>query len=59
MAPGRSSDRSRSPEGNSATEPYLVSHNVLKAHAAAVEVYRNEFKVSEAGKALSERSLRD
>lgn len=45
MAPGRCSDRSRCPGGNSATEPYLVSHNVLKAHAAAVEVYRQEFKV--------------
>ncbi|GAQ83224.1 Beta-glucosidase [Klebsormidium nitens] len=49
MAPGRSSDRSRSPEGNSATEPYLVSHNVLKAHAAAVEVYRQDFKGTQNG----------
>lgn len=45
FAPGRSSDRSRSKEGNSATEPYIVAHNVLKAHAAAVGVYRQEFQV--------------
>ena len=31
--------------GNSGTEPYLVSHNELLAHAAAVEVYKKKYQV--------------
>mgnify|MGYP002775616477 FL=1 len=44
-APGRSSDRSWSPVGNSRTEPYIVAHNELLAHAAAVNIYNTKYKV--------------
>lgn len=37
-APGRSE--------NSSTEPFLVAHNQLLAHAEAVSIYRNKFKVA-------------
>ncbi|MBA0764377.1 hypothetical protein Gotri_013733 [Gossypium trilobum] len=33
--PGRCSDRKICPNGNAATEPYIVAHNVLLAHATA------------------------
>jgi beta-glucosidase len=49
FAPGRSSDRSRCPEGNSATEPWIVAHNLLLAHAQAVHVYRTEYKLAQDG----------
>lgn len=39
-APGRCSDRAKCPSGDSATEPYIVAHNVLRSHARAVELYR-------------------
>ncbi|KAK1925232.1 glycoside hydrolase superfamily [Papiliotrema laurentii] len=42
-APGRSSDRSRSPEGDSLREPYIVGHNLLLAHASAVQAFRQRF----------------
>lgn len=32
-------------EGNSGTEPYIAAHNVLLAHAAAVNIYRLKYKV--------------
>lgn len=32
--------------GNSSTEPYIVAHNVLLAHASAVKLYRKKYKVS-------------
>ncbi|KAA8520283.1 hypothetical protein F0562_014539 [Nyssa sinensis] len=38
------------PEGNSGTEPYIVAHNILRAHAAAVELYRKNYKDSQKGK---------
>lgn len=31
--------------GNSATEPYVVAHNILLAHAAATDVYRRKYQV--------------
>lgn len=37
FAPGRSE--------HSSTEPYLAAHHQLLAHAAAVAVYREKFKV--------------
>ena len=36
----RMSDRSISPDGDSGAEPYVASHNVLRAHAAAVAEFR-------------------
>lgn len=32
--------------GNSSTEPYIVSHNLLLSHAEAVKVYREKYQVS-------------
>ncbi|TFK65539.1 glycoside hydrolase family 1 protein [Pluteus cervinus] len=49
FAPGRSSDRVRSPEGNSSTEPWIVGHSLILAHAHAVKVYREEFKPHQHG----------
>ena len=42
-APGRSSDRRISPEGDSLKEPYIVGHNLLLSHATAVKVFREHF----------------
>merc|ERR1711966_628622 len=39
-APGRCSNRSLCSTGDGAVEPYIVGHNLLLAHAAAVQVYR-------------------
>ncbi|KAI0073536.1 beta-glucosidase 1B [Panus rudis PR-1116 ss-1] len=49
FAPGRSSDRHRSPEGDSSTEPWIVGHSVILAHAYAVKLYREEFKAKQGG----------
>lgn len=49
FAPGHTSDRSRSPVGDSSTEPWQVGHNCLVAHGAAVRVYREEFKAIQSG----------
>ncbi|KAJ7201376.1 beta-glucosidase, partial [Mycena pura] len=49
FAPGRSSDRTRSPEGDSSTEPWIVGHNAILSHAHAVKVYREEFKHKQGG----------
>lgn len=49
FAPGRTSDRSKSSVGDSSTEPWLVGHNLLVAHGAAVKIYREEFKPSQEG----------
>jgi beta-glucosidase len=32
--------------GNSSTEPYIVSHNIILAHATAVRLYREKYQVS-------------
>jgi beta-glucosidase len=32
--------------GNSATEPYIVGHNLLLSHAKAVKRYRDKYQVS-------------
>ena len=44
FAPGRTSDRSKSSEGNSTTECWVVGHSILVAHGAAAKIYREEFK---------------
>ncbi|KAG2546597.1 hypothetical protein PVAP13_9KG034800 [Panicum virgatum] len=36
--------------GNSATEPYIVAHNFLLAHAAAVARYRTKYQAAQKGK---------
>ncbi|KAL0685971.1 hypothetical protein Bca4012_052819 [Brassica carinata] len=49
-APGRCSPmvdtKHRCYGGNSSTEPYIVAHNQLLAHATVVDLYRNKYKVS-------------
>ncbi|XP_044510162.1 beta-glucosidase 24-like [Mangifera indica] len=47
--PCRCSDRKQCSEGNSATEPYIVTHNLLLAHATAVKLYRNKYQPKQAG----------
>ena len=44
-APGRTSNRTRSAEGDSSIEPYVVGHHALLAHATAVDIYNKKFKV--------------
>jgi len=39
-APARCSDRDICFSGNSSTEPYIVAHNLLRAHANAFKVYK-------------------
>ncbi|CAL5210844.1 unnamed protein product [Lathyrus oleraceus] len=36
-------------KGNSSTEPYLVTHHMLLAHASAANLYRNKYKVKQQG----------
>lgn len=43
-APGRCSDRSKCAQGNRETEPYIVAHHLILAHAKAVKIYRDSFK---------------
>ncbi|CAI0399836.1 unnamed protein product [Linum tenue] len=45
-APGRCSGRAnrKCVAGDSATEPYIVTHNLLLAHAAAYRLYEEEYK---------------
>ncbi|KAI0791482.1 beta-glucosidase 1B [Irpex lacteus] len=49
FAPGRSSDRLRSSEGDSSREPWIAGHSVILAHANAVKAYREEFKAKQGG----------
>lgn len=49
FAPGRTSDRKKNPVGDSSTEPWIVGHNILIAHANAVKVFRDEFKAQTGG----------
>jgi beta-glucosidase len=48
-APGRCSDRSKCPEGDSSTEPYLCSHNVLLSHADVAQLYHEKYASSQGG----------
>jgi len=49
FAPGRTSDRNKSPVGDSSTEPWIVGHNLLIAHGRAVKAYRDDFKATNGG----------
>lgn len=49
FAPGHTSDRAKSPVGDSSTEPWIVGHSILVAHGAAVKIYRDEFKAQDGG----------
>uniref|UniRef100_A0A0D3BPU5 thioglucosidase n=1 Tax=Brassica oleracea var. oleracea TaxID=109376 RepID=A0A0D3BPU5_BRAOL len=51
MAPGRCSNftKSNCKGGDGITEPYIVGHNLLLAHGAAVKVYREKYKASQKG----------
>jgi beta-glucosidase len=49
FAPGRCSDRTKCPAGDSSTESYLAGHNLLNAHAAAVELYRTKYLPTQKG----------
>lgn len=33
-------------KGNSSTEPYIVAHNLLLAHASAARLYKHNYQVS-------------
>ena len=49
FAPGRTSDRTKSAEGDSSREGWIVGHNILIAHGHAVKIYREEFKPTNGG----------
>ncbi|KAH8815651.1 glycoside hydrolase superfamily [Xylogone sp. PMI_703] len=49
FAPGHTSDRSKSPVGDSSREAWQVGHNLLLAHGSAVKIYREEFKPQNGG----------
>ena len=49
FAPGRSSNRKLNEHGDSTTEPWIVGHSILIAHASAVKVYRDVFKPEHKG----------
>ncbi|XP_043691515.1 beta-glucosidase 24-like [Telopea speciosissima] len=48
-APARCSTWLGCSEGDSSTEPYIVGHNILLAHAAGVDLYRRKYKESQNG----------
>ncbi|KAK3222884.1 hypothetical protein Dsin_009909 [Dipteronia sinensis] len=51
QAPGRCSILLHSfcRAGNSATEPYIVAHNVLLSHATVADIYRKKYKAKQHG----------
>lgn len=48
-APGRCSNREICPQGNSSTEPFICSHNVLLSHSVAVNLYRTKYQKQQKG----------
>jgi beta-glucosidase len=49
-APGRCSPAfGNCTAGNSATEPYIVAHNLLLAHSAGVKIYRTKYQGKQKG----------
>ncbi|KAJ4828961.1 hypothetical protein Tsubulata_023374 [Turnera subulata] len=59
FAPGRCSPWGScvNQTGNSATEPYIVTHNMLLAHAAAVQQYREQYVSTDATLASQNGSI--
>ncbi|KAJ9422812.1 lactose permease [Fusarium oxysporum] len=51
-APGRSSFRDRNEEGDSSTEPFIVSHTELVSHAYVADMYKRDFKPTQKGKIM-------
>ncbi|XP_020553369.1 furcatin hydrolase-like isoform X2 [Sesamum indicum] len=49
LAPGRCSNRAICAKGNSATEPYIVAHHLLLAHATAARLYKRKFEPIQKG----------
>ncbi|RZC85288.1 hypothetical protein C5167_041473 [Papaver somniferum] len=49
-APGRFSNRHLCKYGNSGVEPYVVGHNLLLAHSAAANLYKEKYQASQRGK---------
>lgn len=49
FAPGRCSNRTLCTAGNTSTESYIVAHNMLIAHAAAVQHYRQYYQPTQQG----------
>ncbi|XP_058073488.1 beta-glucosidase 12-like isoform X2 [Magnolia sinica] len=52
LAPGRcsSGDAGNCSTGNSGSDPYIVGHHLLLAHAAVVKLYKDKYQVSQRGK---------
>lgn len=51
FAPGRCSKAfGNCTAGNSATEPYIVTHNLILSHAAAVQKYREKYQEKQKGR---------
>ncbi|PIA63736.1 hypothetical protein AQUCO_00201227v1 [Aquilegia coerulea] len=51
FAPGRCSKQfGNCTAGNSATEPYIVAHNLILSHAAAVQRYREKYLATQKGR---------
>ncbi|KVI04560.1 Glycoside hydrolase, catalytic domain-containing protein [Cynara cardunculus var. scolymus] len=51
FAPGRCSKAyGNCTAGNSATEPYIVAHNLILSHAAAVQRYRQKYQETQNGR---------
>ncbi|KAJ3460768.1 hypothetical protein MRS44_011635 [Fusarium solani] len=48
-APGRSTTNKACTEGDSTTEPWIVGHSLILAHAAAARLYNKEFKPKQGG----------
>ncbi|XP_022868201.1 beta-glucosidase-like [Olea europaea var. sylvestris] len=38
------------PNGNPGTEPYIVAHNLILSHAAAVDIYRQKYQAHQEGR---------
>ncbi|CAN6830994.1 unnamed protein product, partial [Brassica oleracea] len=61
MAPGRCSNftKSNCKGGDGITEPYIVGHNLLLAHGAAVKVYREKYKAGSDWLLIYPKGIRD